>query len=59
MKISELIESLEQIRQKHGDVYVSIRHAASCEFGPDDDLTDIRSARYDVETNTAVIRVVN
>ena len=59
MKISELIESLERIWQEHGDVYMSIRHAASCEFGPDDDLTDIKSARYDVETNTAVIRVVN
>ena len=59
LKISELIEQLEKIQTEHGDIYLSIRHLSHCEFSPMDDLTDIRSAKYEAETNMATIRVVN
>lgn len=58
MKVSELIQLLESHRNKHGDTYVSVRHAASHEFGPDDDLTDIKTLS-DSANNLFVIRVKN
>ena len=59
MKISELIDKLEEIQHEHGDIYLSIRHSASCEFSQMDDLTDIRTTQYDKDVNLAVIYVVN
>lgn len=58
MKVSELIQLLESHRSKHGDTYVSVRHAANHEFGPDDDLMDV-TALSDSANNLFVIQVEN
>lgn len=58
MKISELIQLLESHRSKHGDTYVSVRHAANHEFNPDDDLMDV-TVLSDSANNLFVIQVEN
>lgn len=58
MKLTELLDKLEQCRAQHGNVYIAVRHTARHEFTPADDLTAI-SAEYDSRNNLFVINVEN